>query len=54
GILLAVAFVSGIPSITQMLTGASELSFFPRWGGWLSLVGFAALGWMLVRLPTRR
>jgi hypothetical protein len=49
GILLAVSFVVGLPSITQMLTGASELSFYAEWGGWLSLAGFAALAWLLVR-----
>jgi putative OPT family oligopeptide transporter len=53
GILLAVAFVSGIPSATQMITGARELSFYAQWGGWLSIVGFLSLAWLLVRLPSR-
>ncbi len=54
GILLAVLFVSGVPSLTHLLTGADELSFYPRLGGWLSLVAFASLVYMLVRIPTRR
>ncbi len=54
GILLAVLFVSGVPSLTHLLTGANELSFYPRLGAWLSLVAFASLVYMLVRIPTRR
>jgi len=53
GILLAVWFVSGLPSLTHLLTGADELGFFPRWGSWLSLGGFASLAYVLVRIPTR-
>jgi putative OPT family oligopeptide transporter len=54
GILLAVLFVSGVPSLTSALTGAASLGFFPKWGGWLSLGGFAALAYLLVRVPSRR
>lgn len=54
GILLAVAFVFGIPSITHMLTGAGEFGFFARWGSWISLVGFASLVYVLVWIPTRQ
>jgi putative OPT family oligopeptide transporter len=54
GILLAVAFVAGIPSLTELLTGSDELGFYPRWGGWLSLAGFASLAYVLIRIPTRR
>ncbi|MCW5977292.1 MAG: oligopeptide transporter, OPT family [Bryobacteraceae bacterium] len=54
GILLAVAFVSGVPSLTHMLTGSDEPAFFQNWGGWLSLAGFASLAYVLVRVPTRR
>ena len=46
GILLAVVFLAGMPAI-------ATFSFFPAWGGWLSLIGFAAIGYVLVRIPTR-
>lgn len=52
GILLAAMFLAGIPSITRLLTGADELSFYPALGGWLSLAGFASLVYILVRIPT--
>lgn len=54
GILLAVTFVAGIPSFTRMFTGADELPFFPALGGWLSVIGFAAIAWVLIRIPARR
>jgi putative OPT family oligopeptide transporter len=53
GILLAVTFVAGIPSFTRLLTGSDSFSFYGEWGSWLSLIAFAAIAWVLVRLPTR-
>ena len=53
GILLAVTFLSGISSFTKLLTGSDEFGFFPAWGGWLSLAGFAAVAWVLIRIPLR-
>ncbi|MFN7924214.1 MAG: oligopeptide transporter, OPT family [Bryobacteraceae bacterium] len=53
GILLAVTFIAGVPSFTQLLTGSAEFGFFPAWGGWLSLVGFAAVAYSLVGVPKR-
>jgi OPT family oligopeptide transporter len=53
GILLAVAFLSGITSLTQALTGREALPFYEAWGGWLSLIGFAAVGWVLIRIPLK-
>jgi OPT family oligopeptide transporter len=44
GILLAVVFLTGIPSIVTF-------SFVPAWGGWLSLLGFAAIAYVLIRIP---
>jgi OPT family oligopeptide transporter len=46
GILLAVVFLAGLPAL-------KTFSFYPAWGGWLSLIGFAAVGYVLVRIPTR-
>jgi len=46
GILLAVVFLAGVPAI-------ATFGFYPAWGGWLSLIGFAAIGYVLVRIPTR-
>jgi len=54
GILLAVTFLSGISSFTKLLTGSDEFSFFPAWGGWLSLLGFAAVAWVLIKIPLGR
>jgi hypothetical protein len=51
GIVLAVTFLSGISSFTHLLTGADEFAFFKTWGGWLSYVGFAAVAWVLIRIP---
>lgn len=53
GILLAVVFVSGVPSITHLITGAKEFSFYPAWGGWLSLAAFGGIAWTLIRIPNR-
>ncbi len=44
GILLAVVFLAGIPSM-------ATFSFYPAWGGWLSLIGFAAIAYVLIRIP---
>lgn len=54
GILLAVVFLAGVPSLGGLLTGHEELPFFPRWGGWLSLAGFASIAWLLVRIPLKK
>lgn len=54
GILLAVLFVSGSPSLTQLVSGNMEFSFYQDWGGWLSLVGFAAVAYVLIGIPAHR
>jgi OPT family oligopeptide transporter len=46
GILLAVVFLAGVPSL-------ATFGFYAAWGGWLSLVGFAAIAYVLIRIPTR-
>jgi uncharacterized oligopeptide transporter (OPT) family protein len=53
GILLAVLAVSKIPSLVHALTGTEEFSWFPALGGWISLVGFAAVAWVLIEIPRR-
>jgi OPT family oligopeptide transporter len=45
GILLAVVFLTGIPAI-------ATFGFAPAWGGWLSLIGFAAIAYVLIRIPS--
>jgi uncharacterized oligopeptide transporter (OPT) family protein len=47
GIVLAVLFVAGVQSL-------GHFGGFERWGGWLSLLGFGVLMWLLVRVPARR
>jgi len=54
GILLAVLFVAGIPSLTRALFGVDELEVYTRWGGYLSLAAMALIAWALVAGPGRR
>jgi putative OPT family oligopeptide transporter len=51
GILLAVLAVREVPSLTKLLTGADQFSFYNSWGGWLSLIGFASLAYALIAIP---
>jgi putative OPT family oligopeptide transporter len=53
GILLAVTFLSGVTSFTRLVAGTDEFAFFPALGSWFSLIGFAAVAWVLVRIPER-
>lgn len=53
GILLAVTFLSGVASITHLATGREALPFYAAWGGWLSLAAFAAIAWVLIRIPLK-
>ncbi len=54
GILLAVLAVQNIPSLATLLTGSAQFAFYDNWGGWLSLLGFASLAWILIVIPLRR
>ncbi len=54
GILLAVFFLTGVSSITHVLTGADQFSWFPALGGWLAWLGFGAIVWALIRVPLKR
>jgi putative OPT family oligopeptide transporter len=47
GILLAVVFLTGIPAL-------ATFGFYPAWGGWLSLIGFVGIGYVLIRIPNWR
>jgi putative OPT family oligopeptide transporter len=53
GILLAVLFVAGVPSLTRALTGADELAVYTRYGGSLSLAAFALIAYALIVTPGR-
>ncbi|MBK9166308.1 MAG: oligopeptide transporter, OPT family [Bryobacterales bacterium] len=53
GILLAAVFLSGVPSLTHAVTGLDAFPFYEAWGGWLSLLAFAAIAWVLIRIPQR-
>jgi putative OPT family oligopeptide transporter len=58
-ILFSVAFIAADRmgyasfSLTQLLTGHPELALYQRWGGWLSLLVFAVVAYVLVRIPFR-
>jgi putative OPT family oligopeptide transporter len=54
GIVLAVTFLAGLSSITRLFAGSDEFSFYPALGGWLSLLAFASLAYVLIRIPAQR
>ncbi len=54
GILLAATFLAGLPSITRLVAGVDEFSWLASAGRWLSLAAFLAIGYALVRIPTRQ
>ena len=54
GILLAVTFLAGLPSVTRLFTGADEFTWLASAGAWLSLAAFLSIAYALVRIPTRR
>ena len=41
-------------SFTHLLTGQPEVGFYQQWGGWLSLILFAVVGFILIRGPFRK
>jgi uncharacterized oligopeptide transporter (OPT) family protein len=53
GIVLAVLAVRQVPSFAHFLTGADQFGFFEHWGGWLSLIGFVSLAWVVIGIPNR-
>jgi putative OPT family oligopeptide transporter len=54
GILLAALFLTGVKSITHIFTGRDVLHFVGRWGGWVSLIAFAIIAYVLVALPQKK
>jgi putative OPT family oligopeptide transporter len=59
-IVLSLAFIAGerfaFPNFTftRWLTGQENLSIFTDYGSWLSLIVFAVVGFVLVRIPFRK
>ena len=53
GIVLAALANGGVPSLTHAITGADQFSWFPAVGGGLSIVAFAAIGYVLIGIPLR-
>ncbi|HEX5482791.1 MAG TPA: oligopeptide transporter, OPT family, partial [Terriglobia bacterium] len=53
GIILASVFITGIPSLTWLITHHVQFSFVPKWGRWLSLIAFAIIAWCLIRIPIK-
>jgi hypothetical protein len=41
------------PQFLWDVSGADEFAFYPAWGGPLSVIGFASVAWVLVRLPRK-
>ena len=54
GILLAVFFVARIPSVPELLLGRESVPGFEAFSSWLSLLAFASLAWVLLRVPVAR
>jgi uncharacterized oligopeptide transporter (OPT) family protein len=54
GILLAALFLAGVSSLTKVITGLGELPFLANWGGWISLVAFGTLAYVLIHVPLRK
>jgi uncharacterized oligopeptide transporter (OPT) family protein len=54
GILLAALANAKLPSLTKAISGSDEFSWFHSAGGWTSLLGFAAVAYVLAAIPLRR
>ncbi len=54
GILLATLFLTGVKSITHVFTGQDVFPFVESWGGWISLIAFAVIAYVLIRIPLKK
>lgn len=53
GVALSGLVLAGIPSLTQKLTGREEFALLGSAGGWLSILVFACVTFVLIRIPIR-
>ncbi|GBD94956.1 OPT oligopeptide transporter protein [bacterium BMS3Abin05] len=53
GVFLAGLVLSGIRSLTKLITGITEFSFVHTWGIWLSLIIFAIVAYGFIVVPMR-
>jgi len=47
-------FLTGVSSLTKLVTGRDELPFLAHWGGWISFIAFGIIGYCLIRLPLKK
>jgi putative OPT family oligopeptide transporter len=53
GILLAVQFLAGVPSLAKLLTGSESIPGFTSWSPYTSLAVAGLLAWSLIRIPAQ-
>ncbi|MDD5543147.1 MAG: oligopeptide transporter, OPT family [Acidobacteriia bacterium] len=53
GVGLSALVLFGYPSVTKIITGRESLAILDNYGGWLSLLVFACVVYVLVRIPIR-
>jgi putative OPT family oligopeptide transporter len=53
GVALSGLVLVGLPSVTRIVTGQDELGLFGISGGWLSILVFACVAYILIRIPIR-
>ena len=53
GVALSGLVLVGLPSVTKMITGRDELGLLHTGGGWLSILVFACVAYILIRIPIR-
>jgi putative OPT family oligopeptide transporter len=53
GVALSGLVLVGLPSVTRIVTGHDELRLFGMAGGWLSILVFACVAYVLIRIPIR-